>query len=357
MKNGQMCNLQLSEKAQQMTLENNMAFSSVYLSNLMDILDSMGWAREVQLASLGYDDLALADPRVRIDFKAVSQHFSTARDVLEMPDFGVRVGHKFRVSTFTQTGSVYNFSKSLADVARINGHYQRLIETAGDSEMVREGERAYLQWTPRFEDDEFHRTMTEIVFGGYATTIQWLSWGFNRGIKSIAFRHRQPEYLETYEELFQCPISFNQPQNRLEFFAENVDLSLPTSDADKMAKICNRLDQILMSVDGESDIARRVRGAIRTALSEGSVNLSIVANELGLSERTLRRHLSNEGLNFRQAVDDVRKAMFDALSARGESLTQIALMLGYNDQSAFTRAFKRWYGINPSAYRSRAISF
>lgn len=328
--------------------------SALYLSSLIDIIDGFGWEREKQLAALGFSVVELADPRMRVGVDTCCKHFNQASKILDRPEIGVQMGHKFRISTYGNTGSIYNFCDSLSDGVRISRRYQPLVETAGRPDFIEENGRAYMQWNPNFEGDEHYRIITDVIFGGYAATVQWLSWGFDKGVKSVEFRHAKPEYAEVYETLFQCPVSFSQTNNRLEFFPETVYRPMPTSDAIKKESICNTLDKLMLSFEGETVISRKVRGAIRRLMGQKQVTLINVASELGVSERTLRRQLSAEGVNFRSMVDLVRKDMFDTLSGRGESLTSIAYLLGYSDQSAFTRAFRRWYGMSPSAYRSKS---
>lgn len=334
----------------------DLTISALYLSSLIEIIEDMGWPRDAQLRELGKSAVEMADPRLHVPFDAAMDHFRLAQKTLDCPDLGVQIGHKFRVATFVETGSILNFCNSLAHACEINRRYEPLVETAGQSSLVREGECAYLQWNPRFRDDDAHRAMTEIIFAGYVATVQWLSWGFNKGVKSVAFRHAKPAYSEVYEALFQCPISFGAAHNRLQFFSDTVDQPLPTRDAAKLDKMCKKLDRLMAKLAGDTEMGRQVRRTITASIGERPVTLSNIAAQMGMSDRTLRRKLNAEGLTFRGLVDETRKAMFDTLLARGESLTTIALMLGYNDQSAFIRAFRRWYGISPSAYRTQMIA-
>jgi len=78
---------------------------------------------------------------------------------------------------------------------------------------------------------------------------------------------------------------------------------------------------------------------------------------MGMSSRSLSRQLKADGLTFRSVKEQVRKDMALSYMRNGRNLSDIALMLGYNDQPAFTRAFKRWFGVPPSKYRSESIQF
>lgn len=102
----------------------------------------------------------------------------------------------------------------------------------------------------------------------------------------------------------------------------------------------------------DRDIVAIARSAIRVRLAEGSVTLRIISDQLRVSAWTLQRRLSDKGLNFLTLIEQVRKelALIYIKRSRG-SLTEIALLLGYSESSAFSRAFRQWYGMSPRAFR------
>ena len=77
-----------------------------------------------------------------------------------------------------------------------------------------------------------------------------------------------------------------------------------------------------------------------------------MAADFGMSQRTLQRKLSDIGLSYQQLLDETRHELARRyLDDQGKSVTEITFLLGFSEQSAFTRAFKRWSGMSPSAYR------
>lgn len=79
-----------------------------------------------------------------------------------------------------------------------------------------------------------------------------------------------------------------------------------------------------------------------------------VAKIMGMSGRTLRRRLAGLGTSYQAELDSVRKELALDCLASNQSMTRIAETLGFNDSSAFHKAFKRWTGMTPSEYRSKA---
>ena len=330
--------------------------SSSYLLSLLRILEGMGFSREQSMEAGGLDSAALYNPKSRIPMDGVLDILNASADALEEPNIGLQVGYRFRVHTFTETGSILALCGTLAEAAQINAMYQPLAETLGKQSFQRGEDGAFIVWDPSFEDADAGRHVTELVMAGYATTTNWLSWGYERGVDRIDLMHAAPDSLEGYEKVFGPRIRFSQPRNALRFNDATVDKPLPMSNPEKLAQVRQRLDFIMSRAQQKSGLREKVAGHILSGLQDQNVSFGRIARDMGLAERTLRRSLSEENLNYRSILESVRKQLCDTYMRDGRSLTEIAHLLGYNDQSAFTRAFKGWYGVKPSEYRPEPIS-
>jgi AraC-like DNA-binding protein len=99
-------------------------------------------------------------------------------------------------------------------------------------------------------------------------------------------------------------------------------------------------------------IVHDVQAQIRTQLAEGEPNLERVSEQLHLTSWTLQRRLGDSGLSFSQLVDKVRRELAQQyLSQAHLPISELALLLGYSEASAFSRAFRRWYGVSPKQWR------
>ena len=104
----------------------------------------------------------------------------------------------------------------------------------------------------------------------------------------------------------------------------------------------------------KGDVAESVRRAIEQLLGSGEVSLSRVARDMATSPRSLQRRLAREETHFGAVVDQVREKLArHYLRDKGRTTTEVALLLGFADLSSFSRAFKRWTGESPAAFRGR----
>lgn len=104
---------------------------------------------------------------------------------------------------------------------------------------------------------------------------------------------------------------------------------------------------------GTSPLTEHLRRVLRTQLLRDACSAADIARLFSMHRRTMSRHLHTEGLAFRQVADDVRFEIACELLAKTDmALGQVAAALRYSELSAFTRAFRRWSGKTPSAWRT-----
>lgn len=169
----------------------------------------------------------------------------------------------------------------------------------------------------------------------------------------IEFINPQPPDLTPYTGWFGCPVRFEQDSTRVVLPLSLLTLPLRQPDPALIAALEAQAESLLAELPDEDFIARS-RQVISRLLREGEPGLDPVATELHLSPRTLHRRLEAEGWNYRQLLADTRLALAkEYLIDERLSLPEIALVLGYSEQSAFNRAFKQWTGETPRRWRSQ----
>ncbi|MFT4115543.1 AraC family transcriptional regulator ligand-binding domain-containing protein [Bradyrhizobium sp.] len=156
-----------------------------------------------------------------------------------------------------------------------------------------------------------------------------------------------------FRALFGCDVAFGASKD--EIVLPNQTKSLPIVGSDR------HLHQLLVKYAEEllarrtaprTNLRSRVEAVIAPLLPHGRANVSTVAQQLGMSARTLARELAADGESFSQIMDDYRGELAKAYLAHSNlSVSQVAWLLGYQEVSTLTHAFRRWFGMTPRQWR------
>jgi AraC-like DNA-binding protein len=165
----------------------------------------------------------------------------------------------------------------------------------------------------------------------------------------VRFAHRAPRNTSAHQRFFRAPIEWGCGEDMLVMPATVLEHRSPAANADLGAYLEAQARDRIRDLVRTPPLSAQVRETIARELPSGLPAMPRIARRLGTSERTLRRHLEDEGTSFRAQVDAVRKDRAQTLlSERDASLGDIALALGFSDASAFSRAFRRWFGRPPT---------
>lgn len=165
----------------------------------------------------------------------------------------------------------------------------------------------------------------------------------------VHFRHDAVSPVEAYEQVFGVRPSFGMAMDQIGFSRELLEAEMCGRD-DALSDLLGRYAaQARAEMPTDATWTERVEGLLRSGIDPG---ISRVAEQLGLAQRTLQRALSNEGTSYVEITTRARRAVAERLLRRRElAITEIAFALGFNDASAFHRAFVRWTGETPGAFR------
>ncbi|SNC74665.1 AraC-type DNA-binding protein [Marinobacter sp. es.048] len=169
---------------------------------------------------------------------------------------------------------------------------------------------------------------------------------------AIYFKHSARGDTAVYETHFGCPVVFESGRDAVLVSRESIDIPNKLGDESIARFFDQHLEQQLNSLKVDNDLKQQVRRAVANVLSEGVPRLSRVASELKMGARTLQRRLSEQGYSYQNVVDMTQKDLAQRLLRETDySLAEVAFLTGFAEQSAFTRAFKRWAGQTPRSYR------
>lgn len=164
-----------------------------------------------------------------------------------------------------------------------------------------------------------------------------------------------PDDCADYRALFSDEIRFSRPENRLILASHILDRPIRATRADRDAFLRRAPANILVKYRNASGIVARIKQFLRAQDPEAWPDFDAVAGHFALSPSTLRRRIEAEGQSFQEIKDSVRKEIaIHLLRTTALSLAAIAAAAGFSEPSSFVRAFRKWTGVNPGAYRSGA---
>jgi len=168
-----------------------------------------------------------------------------------------------------------------------------------------------------------------------------------------SFEH-QPDDVNEMARVLGCPIEARASWTGLTMNREACRLPLRRRDPGLSAWLERQAAAILARQPQGSGVALDVRRLLATSIPANSVDMADIAGKLAMTPRTLQRRLANEGTSFEQLRDLTRKSAAEAyLSDPSLSIGEVTYLLGYAEPTAFHRAFKRWHGVTPQAFRAK----
>ncbi|MBI5926746.1 MAG: AraC family transcriptional regulator [Aquabacterium sp.] len=171
-------------------------------------------------------------------------------------------------------------------------------------------------------------------------------------LSAVDFVNPPPVDARPYTRYFGCPVRFGQALTRLVIPLETLAAPLRQPDPTLLKLMEAQVDAAMAQLPQTGNLGDMTQRVVAHLAPHGMPELEQVAHELRLSPRVFYRRLAEQGLNFRGLREAALQQLAD-LHLRDERLTlaEVSTLLGYSEQSAFTRAFKRWKGISPLQWR------
>lgn len=226
----------------------------------------------------------------------------------------------------------------MADIVR-----PRLLERGGETVLGVEPLEPHVR---------LHRHHVECVASVVVTVIRHLAEGRFEG--QVRFRHPQPDDVSEHHRVLGPAVRFEQPENEISLDRSLLQTPIARADAELLGVLDQHAERVLSRIRPASPWTTKVTREIGTRLCDGKPSLAEVAKRLGTSPRSLQNRLREEGTTFQAVLDDVRRQLATSYLQQTQlALAEIAFVLGFRDQSAFSHSFKKWTGQTPLEVRER----
>jgi AraC-like DNA-binding protein len=314
------------------------------------VLAELGFDSAAVVGEAGFDLAMLEDPDREISYAASSKLLAHCVAVTRCEHLGLLLGARGGLATLGLPGLLMMTAPDVASALAAVIAFLRLHDRIG---------------VPSLEiGDEFSVFGYQVVEagGGVAAQVHDLAiavacnlmralCGNEWNPTEVLLPRRSPVDAAPWGRFFRAPVRFNAGRCGLVFASHWLRKPLPGSN-DLVHRHLVRDATERLRAEPAADFIGEVRGAVRQTMAHGRCNAAGVAQWLGLNERTLDRRLQRLGTTFGEVRDAVLFAMStQLLDDSAMNLTEIAAAIGYAEASSFIRAFVRWSGQTPTAWR------
>lgn len=324
--------------------------SPFLLQTLGQVAAQKGANAEHLCRGLGFTLADLDDPALRISYRQAVAMIQRALKVLPDQGLGLCVGNQNVLGTLGLLGHVISLCKTLRDAFAVGERHQHTSGGIATSRIHEGVQQVMVDVECLLPFAEVQVFAAEEFFASLMIYGRTLVGSEFKPLR-MEFMHAPPAYAGEYQRLFGDDVRFGCLHNRMVLEAQWLDVPLPNHHALALRQALGLLELESAQLHRKMDLIQAVERAISRDL-QGS-QLEKVASDLNMSGRTLRRRLTEHGLTFEALLEQVRRARCMGLLGNPSlSIERITQEVGYSDVRSFRRAFKRWTGLSPSAFRS-----
>jgi AraC-like DNA-binding protein len=318
------------------------------LNGFAALVHQLGADPEHVLTRVGIAPDVTTRPLEWISFPAVLRAYEVAAVETRTPTFGLRLGMARQLGFLGPLQLIVSYSQNLRSGFEAFCRFVSVQNT---------GYQPYLDMGP--EEATFQLVMTsqlrrwgvQWVEESLVTSLRLLRGclGANYVPRRISLRHAAVSDPATYERFFGTEVCTGASHDGVTIDRRDLEAVNARRDDEVLSVLSDFLRADAMPA--RTNFNELVRAALRRSLGSGELSIETVAQEIGVHKRTLQRRLQETGTSFADLLDEVRADVAKHHVAAGHlPLTNVALLLGFSDQSAFNHAFRRWFQRSPSEW-------
>ncbi|MET0386992.1 MAG: AraC family transcriptional regulator ligand-binding domain-containing protein [Polyangiales bacterium] len=323
--------------------------SNVFVRALANVLHQRGLNREALMPAADRGDPAW------VHLSEFARIFSRAVALADDPALGLLCGAIAIEPSFDVVGTLVAHTSSIRHAIEVTSQFHPLLIEGAALHFDEHAGRAQLRCEfPRVEPT-LDRGLAELGAAGLWRML--LALGADRdSIHAVSFTHERPRHHAAYSAIFAGRERFEQPFTGLAFTSAALDRPNPHYQPELLGVLKGQAERSLDRLARGISFVERVETALRRQPAGSIPDMKPVARELGLSVRSLRRRLDEEGTSFRvvsrAALETAARTMLRQPSWTVQATSHA---LGFRHVTTFHRAFKRWTGLTPQEYRNSTL--
>jgi AraC-like DNA-binding protein len=276
------------------------------------------------------------------------------RSLHPVPALGLEIGRTVRIEDCGVLGYLFQTSRNLSEALSCFQRFQRLIYAGSLAHIERPSDQVLsVVWNP--EQGYSSQDSDALLLTAMLAVSRQIT--HNPQLKPVRIEFTQPVAIDqqaAYQAYFGCDIRFCCPRLSISLAIADLLEPIPKSDQFLHQLLGQQAEFLLEKMPQHDVFMAALRDAFLRCLHDGHPEAASVAAEMQVSVRSLHRELAKRHRVFRDVLRDVRKSMAQCyLADESLSLTDIAMLLGYSEQSAFCRAFSSWFACSPLRWRQR----
>jgi AraC-like DNA-binding protein len=332
-----------------LTFEDTSVVRGTALSNYPRLVQELGGDPAELLRAAGIRPQDIDEYDVFIPFRGVITAVESAAIATGTHDFGRRLAQRQGIEILGPVGVAARTAATVADAFVIFENFMAAYSPAVSATITPSGRpgRSFFEFRVLLGSVGPIPQSMELSLG-VSLRVFRLMMGADYAPVTVHLPHKAVSPAGDYRTYFGCVPRFGQ--RNAGFTLRTADLARPLEE-DQLAHqaVVSYLNTITQR---DASIGQSTRTMVSQLLPTGAVTMKLIAAQLNLHPKALQRRLADEGQNFGDLVDDVRRAMAERyLRDTDMTLSHLTRELGYSEQSVLTRSCRRWFGAGPAAYR------
>jgi AraC-like DNA-binding protein len=313
----------------------------------VDAFERLGYDVRTLLTDVGLERASLADPDLLIPCDVVGAFFARSQQVRPLKNLWTKLGAETPLGAIPLLDYLIITSDTVGEGLEQEARYFRLVGAPFVLDIQRDEDPVRLVY--RINSPMLSRSIEYSAL----LNLQGLRGETDNRVRFayVSFMH-EPDDVSEIERLLGCDVRVNASWAGIAIPRESWQLPLKRRDPILRRLLERHADATGPSEPTSDTLTLDVRRALTKRLARGEADMDLVARDLAMSARTLQRKLAASGSSFHALLDCARRETAERwIVDRTLSIAEVAYLAGYSEAAAFHRAFKRWTGVTPQAYR------